>query len=329
MRVFVAGGSGAIGRRLVPQLLAAGHQVTATTSQSGKSEMLRALGAEPVVLDALDESAVLEAVREASPDVVMNQLTRLPERYNPRKLGPWYERSSRLRVEGTRHLLAGAGAAGARRFVYQSIAFMYALAGPPVLDEDASIATDAPEPFGSAVRATVEGERLTLASRGIEGVVLRYGWFYGPGTWFHPDGDVGDRARRRQFPIVGGGGGLSSFLHVDDAAGAAVCAVVRGSGVYNVVDDDPAPGREWIPVFAQAVGAPRPWRVPRWLAAMLVGSWPADVLVRGRGAFNARAKQELGWRPRHASWREGFFASDTADSTSQRSSSYPGVNRPA
>ncbi len=307
MRVFVAGGTGVIGRRLVPQLVAAGHDVTATTRRPEKVELLRALGATPAVLDALDERAVMTAVCSAAPDVVMNQLTELPQRYEPRKLGPYLEASARLRVDGTRHLLAGARAVGATRFVYQSIAFMYALTGAWIVDEDAPIAVDAPDPFGASVRGTLEGERLTLEAGEVEGVVLRYGQLYGPGTYFAHDGYFAHLARKRQVPIVGGGTGMFSFLHVDDAASAAVCAMPRGRGVYNVVDDEPAPGREWIPVFAQAVGAPRPLRVPRWMATLMAGRWAAATLTQGRGASNARAKSDLGWQPRYPSWRDGLF----------------------
>ena len=307
MRVFVAGGTGVIGRRLLPQLVAAGHEVTATTRRPEKAELLSSLGATPAVLDALDEPAVVSAVRAAAPDVVMNQLTDLPQRYEPRKLGPYLRASARLRVDGTRHLLVGAQAVGTRRFIYQSIAFMYASSGPWVVDEDAPIAVDAPDPFGASVRGTLKGERLTLEAGEIEGVVLRYGQLYGPGTYFAPDGYFARQARKRQVPIVGGGAGMFSFLHVDDAASAAVCAVTRGRGVYNVVDDEPAPGREWIPVFARAVRAPRPLRVPRFVASLMVGSWAARTLTDGRGASNSRARTELGWRPRYPTWRDGLF----------------------
>jgi len=310
MRVFVAGGTGVIGRRLVPQLVDAGHQVTATTRTPGKAQQLRSLGATPAVVDALDEQAVAAAVRAAAPEVVMNQLTRLPRRYNPRRLRPWFEATSRLRVEGTRHLLAAAREVGARRFVYQSIAFMYALCGPAVVDEDAPTAADAPHPYGPVFRSTLTGERMALEAEGIDGVVLRYGQLYGPGTYFASDGDFARQARLRLLPVVGGGRGVFSFLHVDDAASAAVCSTTRGRGVYNVVDDDPAPGREWIPVFAEAAGASPPMRVPRWMTRLLAGAWATATLTDSRGASNARAKRELGWRPRHPGWREGFFARD-------------------
>jgi nucleoside-diphosphate-sugar epimerase len=310
VRVFVAGGTGAIGRRLLPQLVAAGHEVTATTQSPEKASLLSSLGATPAVLNALDEAAVLAAVTAARPDVVMNQLTALPPKFEPRKLAPWYEQTSRLRVEGTRHLLSAAREVGAKRLVYQSISFMYALRGPRVLDEDAPLATDAPEPFGTTVRGTAEGERLATQTEGIEGVVLRYGQLYGPGTYYEAQGYFGGAARKRRLPSVGRGDGVFSFLHVDDAASAAVCALKWGRGVYNVVDDEPAPMREWVPVFCAAVGAPRPLRVPVWLARLLGGGFVATTAVESRGATNARAKAELGWVPRWPSWRQGFFAED-------------------
>jgi nucleoside-diphosphate-sugar epimerase len=187
---------------------------------------------------------------------------------------------------------------------------MYRLSGPPVLDEDAPLALDAPEPFGATVRATAEGERLTLEAQGIEGVVLRYGQLYGPGTYFNSDGHLAREARRRRLPLVGRGEGVSSFLHVDDAGGAALCALSRGRGVYNVVDDEPASAREWIPVFCAAMDAPRPLHVPGWVAGLLVGSYVTATLEHGRGASNRKARDELGWRPSFPSWRQGFGARD-------------------
>ena len=307
MKVFLAGGSGVIGRRLIPQLVAAGHQVTATTRSAGRETMLQSLGASPVVVDALDAPALRKAVADFRPEAVMNQLTDLPQRYNPRKLGPFYARTSRLRVEATRTLLAAAREAGAQRFVYQSIAFMYAAVGTRVLAEDAPLDLDAPDPFGSVFRATAEGERLTLSPDGITGVVLRYGQLYGPGTYFDHDGDFARQARRRMLPIVGSGGGVFSFVHVDDAASAAVVALEHGDGVYNVVDDDPASARDWIPAFCLDIHAPAPIHVPGWLVALLAGGFAAATLQEGRGASNAKAKRELGWAPRHTTWRDGFL----------------------
>jgi nucleoside-diphosphate-sugar epimerase len=306
MKVFLAGGSGTIGRRLIPQLVAAGHQVAATTRSYAKTPMLESLGASPVVVDALDAPALRKAVTEFRPEAVMNQLTDLPRRYNPRKLGPFYKRTNRLRVDATYTLLGAAREAGARRFVYQSIAFMYAPAGPAALPEDAPLALSAPEPFGSAVRGTAEGERLARSVDGITGVVLRYGQLYGPGTYFDRDGDFARQAQRRMLPIVGSGSGVFSFIHVDDAAAAAVVALERGDGVYNIVDDDPAAARDWIPAFCRDMGAPAPMRTPGWLVALLAGPFAAATLQRGRGATNAKAKRELGWAPRHPTWRDGF-----------------------
>lgn len=307
MRVFVAGGSGAIGRALVPRLVAAGHKVAATTRSRAKASLLGSLGATAVVLDALDEEAVRAAAKEFRPDVVMNQLTSLPQRYNPRRLGPWYEATSRLRVDATRNLLRAAAEVGASRFVYQSIAFMYAPVGPPVVDEEAPLALEAPEPFGGAARATLEGERMTTSADGIDGVVLRYGQLYGPGTYFNRDGDFARQARARMLPIVGGGDGILSFLHVDDAATSAIAALERGSGVYNVTDDDPAPGHEWIPAFCAELGAPPPWRVPAWLVRIAAGEFAASLLTDGRGASNSKAKHDLDWLPSRATWRAGFL----------------------
>jgi nucleoside-diphosphate-sugar epimerase len=307
VKVFLAGGSGVIGRRLVPQLVAAGHQVAATTRSDAKAAMLQSLGASPVVVDAFDAPALRRAIVDFRPDAVMNQLTDLPQRYNPRRLGPYYERTSRLRVEATRTLLAAAREAGARRFIYQSIAFMYATAGPAVLSEDAPLALDAPEPFGAIVRGTAAGEKLAVSAVGITGVALRYGQLYGPGTYFGRDGDFARQARQRMLPIVGEGRGVFSFVHVDDACSAAVVALDRGSGAYNIVDDDPALTREWIPAFCSELGAPKPMHVPGTLVALMAGSFAAATLQEGRGASNAKAKRELGWSPRHPSWRGGFL----------------------
>jgi nucleoside-diphosphate-sugar epimerase len=306
MRVFLAGGSGVIGRRLIPQLVAAGHEVAATTRHAAKVAMLQELGATAVVVDALDAQRLTKAVTDFEPEAVMNQLTDLPQRYNPRKLGPFYERTSRLRVEATRTLLAAARVAGAGRFVYQSIAFMYATAGPSVLPEEAPLALDAHEPFGSTVRATAAGEALALSADGLTGVVLRYGQLYGPGTYFAAEGDFARQARSRMLPIIGSGAGVFSFVHVDDAASAAVAALDHGGGVYNIVDDDPATAREWVPAFCRDVHAPAPMHVPGLLAVLMAGRYAASTVQEGRGASNAKAKRELGWAPQHPTWRAGF-----------------------
>jgi nucleoside-diphosphate-sugar epimerase len=303
VRVFVAGGSGVIGRALVPQLIAAGHFVAATTRAKDKIEMVRSLGATPVLLDALDADAVMAAVVEYRPDVVMNQLTALPKHYNPRRLRPSYEATSRLRVDATRILLRAAANVGARRFIYQSIAFMYENAGPLVLEEGAPLALNATEPFGALVRTTAEGERLATSAIDVTGVVLRYGQIYGSGTYFGPGGDFQRQARARMLPLVGSGAGLFSFLHVTDAAAAAVAALDRGSGVYNIVDDDPAAARDWIPEYCRELGAPPPLHVPAWIAKIVAGSFAVAALTDARGASNRKAKSELGWSPSLPSWR--------------------------
>jgi nucleoside-diphosphate-sugar epimerase len=301
VKVFLAGGTGVVGRPLVSQLVAAGHQVVATTRTPVKADLLRSLGATPAVLNALDREEVRTAVQQARPDAIVHQLTALPRVYEPRKPS-FYAETGRLRREATRHLVEAGGETGVRRYVYQSICFMYRLEGPPVVDESAPLA-DWP-----GVESTVAGERLILEAGGV---VLRYGQLYGPGTYFAPDGDYARRARRRLLPILGDGSGVFSFLHVEDAASAAVAALTRGEGVYNIADDDPAPAREWVPVFCAAVGAPRPWRLPLWLGRLVAGSLVADSMAHLRGASNARARSELGWAPSR-SWRTGFYGPASA-----------------
>ena len=306
MRVFVAGASGAIGRRLLPQLIAAGHDVTGTTRSEAAAEAIRAAGAQAAICDALDAQALHAAVTGAAPEVVVHQLTALPHRFDPRDK-EIYASTNRLRSEGTRTLLDAARAAGARRMICQSIAFAYAPgAVAEVKDEDAPLALGAPAPFGDGVRAIEEMERAVVGAEGLEGVVLRYGWFYGPGTYYADDGSMAEDVRRRRFPVIGKGTGLFSFVHVDDAAGATVAAVERGApGIYNIVDDDPAPQREWLPAYAEAIGAKKPLRVPVWVARLVVGKLASVASVQP-GASNAKAKRELGWEPRWPSWRQGF-----------------------
>lgn len=309
MRVFVAGASGAIGRPLVRKLVEARHEVTGTTRSEERAEEVREAGARAAVVDALDRDALLAAMEEAAPEVVVHELTALPQRMNFRS-GELYEGTNRLRTEGTRNLLDGARAAGARRFVSQSIAFAYPSEGPRVKTEEDPILTDAPEPFGSGVRSLHEMESAVLAAEGIEGLVLRYGFFYGPGTHYGDGGYVLEDVRRWRLPIVGKGTGTFSFIHVDDAADATVAAVERGApGIYNVTDDEPAALSEWVPVLAEAAGARRPLRVPVWLARLVAGRQVADWANELRGASNEKAKRELGWTPAHASWRTGFVES--------------------
>jgi nucleoside-diphosphate-sugar epimerase len=305
MRVFVAGASGAIGRRLVPQLIAAGHEVAAMCRTEEGAEVIRAAGAEAFVCNVFDRPAVNEAVASAGPEVVINQMTKLPQRYNPRRID--YEPTNRVRVEGGRNLIAAATAAGARRLIIQSIAFLYAPEGDPIKDEEARPFTDAPGGFRTGIEAILTAERDALEATGFDALVLRYGWFYGPGTYYAPGGSQYEDVRRRRFPIVGRGGGIFSFIHIDDAAGATVAAVEGGApGIYNIVDDDPAPLREWLPAYAAAIGAKRPLRVPAWLARLVAGPFANTMAIELRGASNAKVKRELGWQPRYPSWRQGF-----------------------
>ena len=309
MRVFVAGAGGAIGRPLVPKLVAAGHEVTGTTRSEERAERIRQAGARAAVVDALDADALRAAVEEAGAEVIVHQLTSLPDRLDFRKAGI-YEPTNRVRTEGTRNLIGAARAAGAHRFVCQSIAFAYRTDGARVKSEDDPLMDEIPGNFGSGVRALHEMEGLVLDADGLEGLVLRYGFFYGPGTYYADDGTTTADVHRRRMPIVGKGTGMFSFIHIDDAADATVAAVERGApGVYNIVDDDPAPMRDWLPAFAGAVGAKRPFRVPVWLARFVGGREVPTFALELRGASNEKAKRELGWQPAHSSWRTGFAES--------------------
>jgi len=258
------------------------------------------------VCDALDPEALATAVTAARPEAVIHQLTNLPARLEPRKYASQLASTNRLRREGTRNLMAAAQAAGAERVLAQSIAFAYAPEGGWVKDEDAPLGLALPPPMGEAIAAVAELERQVLEAGGT---VLRYGYFYGPGTGFQPDGYYAELARKRQFPIVGSGQARWSFIHLDDAAEATVAALERGApGVYNIVDDEPAAVTEWAPVFAESVGAKPPFRVPAWLGRLAAGRVAVEGMTRQRGASNAKAKRELGWTPRHTSWRDGFGA---------------------
>ena len=302
MRVFVAGATGASGRPLVRQLAERGHEVTGTTRSPERAREVDAAGGRGVVVDALDADALRQAVVAAQPEVVVHQLTALPPRFDPKTVD--YTLTNRLRTECMHTLLAAAREAGARRIVSQSIAFLYAPEGERVKDEDGRPWTEAPPPFSDAIDAILEHEQIVT---GAGGVVLRYGQFYGPGTYYSRDGSTGQDIMKRRFPIVGKGDGMFSFIATDDAAAATVAAIEgTATGVFNVVDDDPAALHEWLPVFAEAIGAKPPWRVPAWLARLIAGRISVMMATELRGADNARAKRELGWEPRWPSWREGF-----------------------
>jgi 2-alkyl-3-oxoalkanoate reductase len=310
MKVFVAGATGVLGAPLVRALAAAGHEVTGTSRTAARAATVDAAGGHGVVCDALDRDAVFAAVQQAQPEVVVHELTALPQSYLALRKGS--QATVRLRREGTRHLVDAAVAADARRIVAQSIAFLYAPEAPPAAPEDAPVMTPPAGPAGDMLDATLGLERTVLDTDGIEGVVLRYGALYGPGTYYGPDGDVTRRTRKRQWPILGDGSGLTSFVHVDDAVAATVAALSAGSaGVYNIVDDAPAPFSEWQPEMARLLGAKPPRRVATWVARLAVGRAAVDALSRQRGASNAKAKADLGWTPAYPSWRDGFRASLT------------------
>jgi nucleoside-diphosphate-sugar epimerase len=311
VRIFIAGGTGAIGKRLVPLLVAAGHDVTATTRHDDKVEPLRELGAAPVVLDALDRHAVVEAVVAARPDAVVHELTALASAGTAvRNFDRVFARTNELRTRGTEYLLEGAQAAGARRFVAQSYAgWPYAREGGPVKDEDAPLDPRPPKHQRRTFDAIQTLERAVLDADGLDGVVLRYGGLYGPGTSTDEDGGMIELVRRRRFPIIGSGEGVWSFVHVDDAAAATALAVEHGGrGIYNIVDDDPAPVREWLPALASALGAKPPLHVPTWVGRLAAGEVGVSFMTQVRGASNGKAKRQWGWEPRYPSWRTGFPA---------------------
>jgi nucleoside-diphosphate-sugar epimerase len=309
MKVLVAGATGALGKQLVPLLVARGHEVVGMTRSQSKREALIDLGATPAVADALDPEQVARAVAEAEPDVIVHQLTALSGELDMRHFDRTFAETNRLRTEGTDHLLASGRAVGVTRFVAQSYAgWPFARRGGHVKTEDDPLDPAPPEAMRGTLDAIRHLEKAVTGADWTEGVVLRYGGFYGPGTGLSPEGgDMVELVRRRKFPLVGDGAGVWSFIHIEDAAEATVAATERGRrGIYNIVDDEPAPVAEWLPAMASAVSAPAPRHVPRWLGRMLAGEAAAVMMTEVRGASNAKAKRELGWEPKHPSWRDGF-----------------------
>ncbi len=309
MKVFLAGATGAIGQQLVPRLVAAGHEVHGMTRSESKQGLLRELGAVPVVADALDPVQVAEAVVEASPDVIVHQLTAIGS-IDPRHFDRDFALTNRLRREGTDHLLSAGQAVGVRRFVAQSNGMVpYARTGGQVKSEDDPLDEAPAREQRDSLAAILHLERAVLGAEWTEGIVLRYGGFYGPGTSLWPGGEQFEAVRRRKLPLVGDGGGTFSFIHVADAAEATVAAIERGRrGVYNVVDDDPTPVAVWLPELARTIGAKKPLRVPRFVARLVAGEAGGVMMTALRGASHAQAQRELGWRPAYPSWREGFRA---------------------
>ena len=304
MRVFVAGGTGVVGRRLVPQLVARGHQVTATTTSAAKLGLLQQLGADGVVMDGLDAVAVGQAVAAARPDAIVNEMTGLSEAHagkpNLRKPDRFFAITNRLRSEGTDHLLAAAQATGVTNVVAQSaaISFQTGEGGWIRTEDDPLVAAE-----GTLIEGTKAIHHLEDVVVGAGGAVLRYGALYGPGA----TDDQVKLVRRRMFPLVGGGTGYFSWVHLDDAASATALAVEQqAKGVFNIVDDEPAPASQWLPYLAACAGAKPPRRIPKWLARLLAGEMAVGMMTQGRGFSNAKAKRELGWRLRYPSWRQGF-----------------------
>ncbi|MGI5421945.1 NAD-dependent epimerase/dehydratase family protein [Actinomadura luteofluorescens] len=307
MRVLVAGATGAMGKELVPRLVDAGHEVFAMVrNESGKSEAAR-LGAMPVIADALDRSQVEAAVREAAPEVIVNQLTAIGD-IDTRHFERSFAATDRLRIEGNDNLLAAARATGVRRFVAQSNgAFTYGRTGGRVKSEQDPLDRSPIAPMASMIAAVEHLEKAVLSADWTEGIVLRYGAFYGPGTSMAPGSEQLEMIRKRKFPVVGDGGGVWSFVHIADAAEATVAAVENGGrGVYNIVDDAPAPVADWLPELAAMLGAKKPMRVPRFVGRLAAGEAGVVLMTELRGASNAKAKCELGWHPAHPTWRQGL-----------------------
>jgi nucleoside-diphosphate-sugar epimerase len=308
MKVFVAGGSGAMGRRLVPQLVTAGYHVVAMTRDQDKASWLNRVGAQPVIADAVDRAAVIDAVTGSEPEVVIHQLTALTGVKSFKNFDKEFALTNRLRTEGTDHLLEAARIAGVRRIVAQSYGnWNYDRTGSAVKTEEDPFDPNPPANQARSLQAIRYLENAVVNADGIQGIALRYGNFYGPGTGFDLGGDIVTQVRKRAFPIVGGGSGIWSFVHMDDAAAAAIAALEHGRpGVYNIADDEPAPVAKWLPDLAAVVGAKPPRHVPVWLGWVAAGEVGVSMMTQIRGTSNAKAKAELGWTPRYQNYREGF-----------------------
>lgn len=316
MRILVAGATGVVGTALIPRLVRAGHQVTGLTRSTFKVAELQKAGAAAKAVDGLDTGALRAVVLEARPDAIIHEMTALANASDLVHFDRTFATTNRLRTKGLDHLISAAKACGARRFLAQSFCgWPYARTGGPVKSEEDPLDPHPPREMARTLAAIRHVEEFVAGSREFEGVVLRYGAFYGPGTGLF-DGPFVEQVRRRRVPILGDGGGWWSFLHIDDAADATAIAVERGAaGVYNIVDDEPGPVREWLSALASMVGAKPPFRVPRWLARVLVGRHMVALMTESRAGSNAKARRELGWAPRHSSWRRGFAEALAAQGT--------------
>jgi nucleoside-diphosphate-sugar epimerase len=320
MKIFVAGAAGAIGRRLVPQLVAQGHRVTATTRSADKADLLRSMGAEPAVVDGLDGAAVGEAVARAEPDAIVHQMTALAGVADLRHFDRWFSQTNELRTRGTEHLLSAARAAGVRRFIAQSYTGWTNLrAGDPVKTEDGPFDPHPPRAQSQTMAAIQFLERAVVEAP-LEGLVLRYGNFYGPGA----SDSLVELVRKRRLPIIGEGGGVWSWIHLDDAARATAAALEAGlSGIYNVTDDEPARVSDWLPYLAEVIGARPPMRIPVWAARLAAGEVATRWMTEGRGSSNAKLRAALEWQPRWRTWRDGFRLALTEPREQDPSSTSP------
>jgi len=309
MKIFLAGATGAIGKRLLPMLVSAGHNVTATTQHADKMMSIHSAGATPLRVDALNKEEVLAAVRKAQPEIIIHQLTAIPPTLDLRHFDQAFELTNRLRTEGTDYLLAAARAVGARRFIAQSYAGWYARTGGWIKTETDPLISSGISNGRQTLEATVHVEEAVLKEKAIEGFVLRYGSFYGPGTSLAPQAWFFEGIRQRKVPVVGGGTGYWSFIHIDDAAAATLAAAVHSTpaGLYNITDDEPAPVSVWLPYLAEVLGAKAPRSVPKWLARFAVGEYGVAVMTELRGSSNRKAKSLLPWTLKWPSWRQGFF----------------------
>lgn len=308
MKIFVAGASGAVGRRLVPLLVRRGHAVLATTRSAGKVAEIEALGAKPMVMDALDRQAVIQALQSTVPDVVVHQLTALSHAKSLKHFDREFATTNRLRKDGTDHLLEGARAARVKRFIAQSFTgWSNPREGSRVKTEEDPLDPHPPHSMQETLDAIRYVERVVGVARDVDAIVLRYGYLYGPGTSFAPGADILEAVRRRRFPLVGSGAGVWSFIHVDDIAMATVIAAEGAPpGLYNIVDDEPAEVSAWLPELARVVGAKPPRRVPTWLARLMVGDAGVAMMTQSRGSSNAKVKRAFNWQPTYPTWREGF-----------------------
>jgi nucleoside-diphosphate-sugar epimerase len=307
MKIFLAGATGAIGKPLLPMLVSAGHTVTATTQHEDKMMSIHSAGAIPMLVNALNKQEVLGAVEKARPEIIIHQLTAIPANLNLRHFDEGFALTNRLRIEGTDYLLAAARAVGARRFIAQSYAGWYARTGDWIKTEDDPLISTGISDGRKTLDATIHVETAVLKERAIEGFVLRYGSFYGPGTSLAPGAWFFEGVRQRRVPIVGTGSAYWSFIHIDDAAAATLEAVTASTpGIYNITDDEPAPVSVWLPYLAEVLGAKPPRRVPKWLARLAVGEYGVAAMMELRGSSNRKAKLLLSWKLKWPTWREGF-----------------------